>query len=321
MRVTSYDEATAATLARVAAACREGDGREPLDEAARLHLRNHGLHDAALWLSDDGFALARWHRGPHPQAAETAEAAEAAGAADHIELDLAVAPGARRQGQGRALLEAALAEDGPLPVTAWSHGDHPGATALAESAGFRRTRELLVLTRPLTDDVKPTVTGPVAGDAATSTHTLGVTHATSLRIRAWREGDADELLRVNAAAFAHHPEQGSMDAANLAERMAEPWFDPAGLLMAADSDGRLLGFHWTKVHDNGHGEDYVVAVDPASHGRGVGSALLHAGLDHLARTGCREVHLYVEADNAPALALYRGLGFTTDHTHVQYARP
>ena len=38
-----------------------------------------------------------------------------------------------------------------------------------------------------------------------------------------------------------------MDAANLAERMAEPWFDPAGLLVAAEGD-RLLGFHWTKQH-------------------------------------------------------------------------
>ena len=321
MRVTSYDEAAATSLARISAACREGDGREPLDEAARLHLCNHGLHDAALWLSDDGFALARWHRGPHVDRVPADPADPAGHATARVELDLAVAPQARRQGHGRALLEAALTESGTLPVTAWSHGDHPGAAALGRSTGFRRTRELLVLTRPLTDDGStPDAAAAVAAGTA-ATHTLGVTHAAGLQIRTWRDDDAEELLRVNAAAFAHHPEQGAMDAANLAERMAEPWFDPAGLLIATDGDGRLLGFHWTKVHDSGHGEVYVVAVDPASHGRGVGSVLLRAGLDHLARSGCRDVHLYVEADNAPALALYRGLGFSTDHTHVQYARP
>ena len=84
-------------------------------------------------------------------------------------------------------------------------------------------------------------------------------------IRGYRADDADEVLRVNAAAFAHHPEQGSMDAADLAERMAEPWFDPAGLLVADAGDG-LLGFHWTKQHSAELGEVYVVARRPGRPG-------------------------------------------------------
>lgn len=290
--VQQYDAAAADAVARIAAACHEGDGREPLDEAARLHLAHHGLHESALWLIRGGFALLRRHGGHEHGGHEHG--------APHVELDLAVAPDARRTGQGRALLTAALAEIDDAPVRAWSHGDHPGAAALAAGHGFRRSRELLVLARPLPLDVR------AEPDA---------------RIRTWRDTDADELLRVNAAAFAHHPEQGAMDHANLAERMAEPWFDPAGLLVATGADGRLLGFHWTKVHPNGHGEVYVVAVDPAEHGRGLGRTLLEAGLRHLADRGCDTVHLYVEADNGPALGLYRGLGFTTDHAHVQYARP
>jgi mycothiol synthase len=125
---------------------------------------------------------------------------------------------------------------------------------------------------------------------------------------------------VNAAAFAHHPEQGSMDAANLAERMAEPWFDPAGLLVADTGDG-LLAFHWTKQHSETLGEVYVVAVDPAAQGRGLGRAITAAGLDHLASRGVRRIILYVESDNAPAVATYSRLGFRHSSTHVQYARP
>ena len=138
-------------------------------------------------------------------------------------------------------------------------------------------------------------------------------------IRGYRPDDADEVLRVNATAFAHHPEQGSMDAANLAERMAEPWFDPAGLLVADAGDG-LLGFHWTKQHSAELGEVYVVAVDPAAQGRGLGRALTAAGLAHLASLGVRRIILYVESDNAPAVATYSHLGFAHTQTHVQYAR-
>ena len=142
-----------------------------------------------------------------------------------------------------------------------------------------------------------------------------------LNIRGFRESDAREVVRVNAAAFAEHPEQGAMDLANLSRRMAEPWFDPAGLLVA-DDGSRLLGFHWTKKHDAALGEVYVVGVDPAAQGRGLGRALTLAGLHHLAGLGLSEVILYVEADNAAALHLYESLGFThheTD-THVQYRR-
>jgi mycothiol synthase len=141
-------------------------------------------------------------------------------------------------------------------------------------------------------------------------------------VRGYRDADRDEVLRVNAAAFAHHPEQGAMDADDLAARMAEDWYDPAGLLVADSGDG-LLGFHWTKQQSAELGEVYVVAIDPASQGQGLGKVLTLAGLHHLAGLGVAEVELYVESDNAPAVRVYGGLGFThaDADTHVQYRRP
>jgi mycothiol synthase len=220
------------------------------------------------------------------------------------DLSLVVHPEARRKGQGRALLEEVLAEVDRADLRAWSHADHPGAARLAATHGFDRVRELWVMRRssavPLGDVVVPD----------------GVT------VRGYRDGDREQLLRVNAAAFADHPEQGAMDAANLAARMAEPWFDPDGLLVAEDRDGSILGFHWTKQHSPDLGEVYVVAIAPEAQGRGLGGVLTLAGLHHLAGRGVAEVLLYVESDNRPAISVYRRLGFGHEarDTHVMYRR-
>ena len=103
-------------------------------------------------------------------------------------------------------------------------------------------------------------------------------------IRTFRPGaDEEAWLAVNRRAFAHHPEQGSWDMQDLLLREAEPWFDPDGFFLA-ERDGRLAGFHWTKVHPDGGaggtpiGEVYVVGVDPGQQGGGLGRALTLAGL-------------------------------------------
>jgi len=268
-------------VADVRRRCLDAGEHDPLDEAATLRLKNHGLDGSTLVLAGhDGFALTHG-----------------------TGVDLAVAPDARGRGLGRDLAARALAGDGP--VTAWSHGDHPAAARLASAHGLARTRELWVMRRPTSEPVSERP--PPAGTT----------------VRAFRPDDAEEVVRVNAAAFAAHPEQGAMDLAELGERMAEDWFDPAGLLVADAGDGRLLGFHWTKRHSAGLGEVYVVGIDPAAQGTGLGKVLVAAGLIHLASAGVDEVLLYVESDNVAGRRLYEGLGFThaaTD-THVQYQRP
>ena len=264
-------------LADVRAAALAVDGHDPLDEQAALLLKHHGLAGSRLWVTAGGFALL------HDEA-----------------LELAVAPGSRGRGEGTAL--AAAAAGGAR--SAWSHGDHPAARALAEKHGFTATRELWVMRRDVTESL-PELTKDEAA-----------------QVRGYRPDDEAELLRVNAEAFATHPEQGALDKAGLAERMAEPWFDAAGLLVVAEF-GRMLGFHWTKQHSPELGEVYVVGIDPAAQGRGLGRTLTLAGLHHLADQGVREVLLYVESDNTPARKVYERLGFThaASDTHVQFTRP
>ena len=218
--------------------------------------------------------------------------------------ELVVAPQFRRQGHGRSLLAAA--GDGPLSF--WAHGDEPAARAFAERVGFERVRVLFQMRRSLTE---PLPAAPLPA---------GVT------VRGFRPGhDEQAWLGVNGRAFAHHPEQGRWTAADLKLREEEPWFDPAGFLLAVDIEDKLLGFHWTKVHpatgdEPALGEIYVLGVDPGGHRRGLGKALSVAGLQHLAGTGLTTAMLYVDESNEAAVGLYRGLGFDVYAADVSYQR-
>jgi mycothiol synthase len=213
---------------------------------------------------------------------------------------LVVDPPARRQGVGLQLVRA-LAERAPTPLQLLAPTDSAAAQALAARAGLVAGRTLLVMERDLAQPLPEPV---VPADITIRTFEPGRDEA------AW--------LTVNAAAFAGHPEQGAMTAADLEERMAEPWFDPAGFFLA-ERGGALVGFHWTKQHADHLGEVYVLGVAPAGHRQGIGRTLLLTGLAHLRDRGNTTVQLYVEADSGPAVALYSGYGFTTAGRDVMYA--
>lgn len=81
-------------------------------------------------------------------------------------------------------------------------------------------------------------------------------------------------------------------------------FTPA----ARDDHGRVVGVAAFQLFADVADLNRIV-VDPAHRGRGVGEALLCAGLDWAAGSGAERMLLEVEWANEPALALYRRLGF------------
>jgi mycothiol synthase len=293
-------------VAALVAAAEESDGNPPLSEQTLVTLRaaeaaEHSVLALALYAPDDKL--------------DPATAQDLAGVAVVIEepdgtgiLEIAVHPSYRNQGVGDRLVRELKSVRGFAGLKAWSHGNHEAAADLAARYGYGAVRELWKMRLMTAAAALPEVRLPEG-----------------VQLRTFVPGrDEDAWLAANKAAFAHHPEQGNMTRADLDARMAEPWFDPAGFLLAVDAADRLLGFHWTKVHPRhgdhpAIGEVYVVGVTPDAQGSGLGKALTVAGIRHLQDLGLRAVMLYVDADNAPAVALYRRLGFTRWDVDVMYA--
>jgi len=292
------------TLAETATA---SDGVAPLSEHALLHVRYDSIGPQTQ--ADPGRDFVLTVDG------ELAGYAYLDPPGPEMSGELVIHPARRRQGLGRVLVRELTAQTGGYPLRIWAHGDLPGAARLAQTEGFDRFRALWQMRRSLRD--------PLPAPAFPAGRTL----------RTFVRGqDEQEWLSLNGRVFAKHPEQGAWTRHDLELREQEPWFDPAGLFIA-DRDGTMAGFHWTKVHPEGEpdsgaagtapqsiGEVYVVGVDPAEQGSGLGRALTLAGLHHLRDLGLDQVMLYVDEDNVAAIRLYEGLGFARTRTDAMYGQ-
>lgn len=209
-----------------------------------------------------------------------------------------VHPDHRRRGVATELLEYAR---GAYPTySLWAFGTLDGAPQLAAGAGLAPVRQLLRMERQLTS-ADEAVTPPPGG----------------YTISPYRPGDRQDLVGVNGAAFAHHPEQGRLTVEEFDQLTTQDWFDPAGLFVARIG-GEVAGFHWTKRHGDGLGEVYVIAVGPRHEGKGLGRVLLEHGLAWLAGQGDTRVQLYVEASEERVVRLYRSAGFVVAQTDTSY---
>lgn len=270
------------------------DGVRPLSEHVMLHLRYGGDEQARNFLLLIGDEVAGY---AHLDATDAVQGASA---------ELAVGPKHRGLGFGRRLVEALIAETSDRTrLRLWAHGTGSGAADLARAMGFERERVLWQMRRSLFAPVPE----PKWPDNVT--------------VRTFVVGEDEQAwLEVNNRAFANHPDQGGWTLDDVRMREREPWFDASGFFLA-EHDGKLVGFHWTKVHgaqatahDHSHehahepiGEVYVVGVDPSMQGAGLGPALTLRGLQHLRARGLSQCMLYVDESNTNAIRTYERLGF------------
>jgi mycothiol synthase len=290
------DAAFAARFHDVADAAAHTDGYRAFNEQAMLDVKTGRRRPQLLLEGEDAVGAMILGRG---------------------EIDLVVHPRYRRRGHATAALRRVFDDEGGMSgdLTAWAHGNHPAARALADRFGFSAARTLLQLERPLTDaDVVPAFPD-------------GVRISPFRPASADEPGDAAEWVRLNALVFATHPEQGAITEADLADRQQEAWFCADDLLLARadrpddDGPGRILGYNWLKIEPGATlGEIYVLGVHPDAGGAGLGRVLMLAGLARLRERGCTAAELYVEAESTTPVRLYRSLGFADRSVDVQYHR-
>lgn len=278
--------------------------REILSEATRF--------DGTPPVSDQALlAVAQGHR-------QVIEQDDAIGIIGEGELDLVVRPTARGNGIGGSLLHSLLShEDRTVELRAWAHGENPAATALLRGAGFAPVRELLRLA----------LAPALLEQAIEAAREL----PTGFDVRSHEPGNgaqADDWVRVNAAAFANHPEQGAMTRADFDALTNEPWFDTADLRLAyataGEHEGELAGFAWVKTvreSDATETELYALGVDPTFSNVGLGAALLGETLRRMAMHHPDRITLYVDGDNENAVSLYLRAGFGIEQRSTQYLRP
>jgi mycothiol synthase len=278
------------TLRTVAALAEQSAGHPVLGDSVWRDLDAPSTATALVVARDGSNVLGVLHVGP-----------SASPTAPGVRLSVAVAPGAPVGEVGRSLVETALADargrDGG-PVELLVFGADETWDTVASDLGLRPARDLLQLRMPL----------PAAAPR----------WPPAVRVRAFEPGiDEDEWLTVNNRAFADDPDQGGWDRDTLLGREREPWFDPAGFLLAFDERG-LAGFCWTRLHPptpplvvETVGEIYVIGVDPDRQGTGLGRALVLGGLGDLhERRGATIGMLFVDAGNEPAVSLYLSMGFS-----------
>lgn len=260
------------------------DGHPPLSEH-KLATLGGERNLAGVWSDDDGIclvAVAAFHRGD-----------------GHWAVEAALAPNRRTANGERVAVERSvdLIPAGE-PHSVWAF--RPGQADAARRIGYEPVRAVLRMSGPMPAAAVVTVPG--------------------ISIEPMRGGEIAAHVGINNRAFTHHREQGSMTEVDFRALMAHRWFDPGGVHVARSGE-RAVGFCVTKHEPHSIGEVYLLAVDPAFAGLGIGRALLEAGLHQLADQGAATAQAWVDAVNLSAVGLYEAVGLAEDFRTTEFVPP
>jgi ribosomal protein S18 acetylase RimI-like enzyme len=194
----------------------------------------------------------------------------------------------------------------------WTRVASEHAVAIEElrSAGFEPILEMINLNRPLT---RRRLSPP----------------ATKIEIRQAGKRDADAVAEIARRLFSKDRFHADPRIApRLADKAHEEWARNSVLgkvadqtLVAVDAD-RIAGFHalkWLQTPRGRVGLTVLIGISEEYRGRGVGKALLGAGLLTLQEGGAKQAWVRTESGNSPATRLYESFGFL-QQTRFWYLR-
>jgi RimJ/RimL family protein N-acetyltransferase len=133
----------------------------------------------------------------------------------------------------------------------------------------------------------------------------------AVTVRPVREEDLDALVELFAAVAGEGRWIGAetpVDRERRRRRFAEDLEGDDTVMLVADAGGELVG--QLGLHIAGYGvADLGMLVAEGWRRRGVGSALLRAGIDRSRQAGAHKIALQVWPHNRAAIALYERFGF------------
>ena len=131
-----------------------------------------------------------------------------------------------------------------------------------------------------------------------------------LHVEPGRQADAPRLAALHAQGFYRGWPSGDFTT-YIADQDTTPAY------VACDAKRRIAGFLVLRLAAD-EAEVLTLVVDRKWQGKGVGAALMRAGIEDLAMSPARRLLLEVDADNEPALRLYSRLGFADTGERAAY---
>ncbi len=213
----------------------------------------------------------------------------------------------RREGIGRSLLTRVTAYASSLDAKVL-HIEAPdgsvGAKHLLESNGFRPVRRYCKMRWE--GESTPTVDVPEG-----------------FALRAFRYGiDEQALTDLQNATFNGSWGFCPNTVEEISARARSSRCHPDGIILIT-GEGRLAGYNWTTrtcPEDGAVGWIEMTGVHPDFRSRGLGRAVVVAGMAHLKGNGVDSIELEVDSQNAPATTLYRRLGFRSVGQGIWYEK-
>jgi mycothiol synthase len=139
--------------------------------------------------------------------------------------------------------------------------------------------------------------------------------STTFRMRSLKRGEEERLTQIQNRSFSNTWGYNPNTSEEIIYRTGLPHCSPRDIILAYDKE-KPIGYCWTRVlkgegdaEGGAVGRIYMLGVDPDHRGKGVGSAVLAAGLSLLRRRGVGIVQLTADSGNRSALALYGAAGF------------
>ncbi len=147
-----------------------------------------------------------------------------------------------------------------------------------------------------------------------------------LRLRTFQPATDEAAVHgILNASFADHRNANAVTTEQMSDNLRRPGFDPAGLFLAEDVEGEVMGLCWCYINPDEQtrrceqtGWINDLGVDPAYRRMGLGRALLTHSIGWLRSRGVDCVELWMDSSNREAGPLYAATGFRINKTVIDY---